>query len=227
MELKADRHDLPADDKALEGMSLRQLVERYRDTVTIRKKRRETETIVLNAFLRHPICRRTLRELRTADFAAYRDDRLTTIKPVSLKRDLGTIHNLFEIARTEWGLPIRENPIDDLNFKATDQRRERRLRDGEWERLIEAARSRKNPCFIPIIILAVETGMRRGEILAMKWEHFDIDRRSLLIPETKNGHSRTIPLTGRAIEVLKELPSRSEGSVFRLVRTHSGSLGSG
>jgi len=83
-------------------MTLGDLVKRYRDTVTIRKKRCGIETIVLNAFLRHPICRKTLRGLSTADFAAYRDERLKTIKPVSLKRDLGTVRSIFEVANTEW-----------------------------------------------------------------------------------------------------------------------------
>lgn len=201
-DVQADRFDLPTDRKALERVTLGELVQRYRDTVTLHKKRRETETIVLNAFLRHPICRKTLSELHTADFADYRDERLKTIKSVSLKRELVTIQNLFEIARTEWNVPVRENPIQHLKFKAKDQRRERRLREGEYDLLVEAARSRKNPYVLPVIILAVETGMRRGEILAIQSEHFDPERRSLLIPQTKNGHSRIIPLTPGAYALL-------------------------
>ena len=85
------------------------------------------------------------------DFAGYRDHRLQTIKPITLKRELSVIHNIFEVARREWGFPIKENPIDGLAFKAPDQRRERRLRPGELDRLIEAARSRRNPLIIPII----------------------------------------------------------------------------
>jgi hypothetical protein len=131
MELEADRHDLPAviDRRAL-NVTLGELVRRYRDTVTVRKRTARNERIALNAFALHPICRKTLAGLRTADLAAYRDERLRTIKPVSLRRELTTIRNLFEIARTEWGLPIKENPVAALRFKAKDQRRERRLKDG-------------------------------------------------------------------------------------------------
>jgi len=100
---------------------------RYRDTVSIRKRTRETERIVLNAFLSRSICSRPLSELRTQDFANYRDERLKVIKPSSLKRDLVPIHNMFKIARDEWGIPIRDNPLDKLKLTGTDQRREQRL----------------------------------------------------------------------------------------------------
>jgi len=64
---------------------------------------------VLNAFLLHPICRRRLSEVTTAHFAAYRDEkRLRELKPASVKRQLGPIHHLYEVARDEWSLPIRE-----------------------------------------------------------------------------------------------------------------------
>jgi integrase len=214
-ELKADRRELPADPKVLEHVTLGDLVERYRDTVTPTKRGHDPERIVLTAFLRHLICRKTLAELQTADFAAYRDERLKHVLPSTLKRQLSPIHNLFELARDEWGLPIRENPLDKLTLSTEQGRRERRLREGEFDRLIEAARSRKNPYVLPIIILAVETGMRRGEILAIQSEHFDAERRTLLIPQTKNGHSRTIPLSARAIEVLSGLPT-GEARLFPL-----------
>jgi hypothetical protein len=165
MEVKADRAELPTDPKALERITLGDLVRRYRDTVSPRKKTAATETIVLNAFLTRQICSRRLSELRTEDFAAYRDQRLLTIKPTSLKRELTPVRHLFEVARHEWGLPLRENPLDRLKLKAPEQRRERRLLNGEWERLLGAARLCRNPWIEPIMRLALATGMRRGEIL--------------------------------------------------------------
>lgn len=204
MERQADRHELPTDPKALQRVTLGDLVRRYRDAVSPRKKTVATETIVLNAFSTHRICARRLSELRTEDFAAYRDERLKVIKPTSLKRELVPIRHLFEVARNEWGLPFKENPLDKLKLVAPDQRRERRLREGELSRLIDAARSRRNPLIVSIIRFAVTTGMRRGEILAMSWKHLDRVQRSLLIPETKTGQSRTIPLTASALAVLSE-----------------------
>jgi len=99
MEVQADRNELPADRKAL-TVTLGELVARYRDTVSIRKKTATAERLVLAAFGLHPICRKRISELRAADFATYRDERLKAIKPVSLKRELVPIRNLFVIART-------------------------------------------------------------------------------------------------------------------------------
>ena len=88
IEAQADRGDLLSNPTTLEKLSLGDLVRRYRDTVSPLKKTAAAEQIVLNAFLRHPICSRRLSELRTEHFAAYRDERLRDIKPASLKRSL-------------------------------------------------------------------------------------------------------------------------------------------
>ena len=56
--------------------------------------------------------------------------------------------------------------------------------------------------------------MRWGEILAIEWEHIDFKDRILLIPRTKNGHSRTIPLTRTAIQILQSLPGTEGDHVF-------------
>ena len=134
MEVQADRGESLPDSRALQRVTLGNLVERYRDTVSLKKRSYDREQISLNAFLGHSICSRHLSELRTEDFAAYRDERLKAIKPSSLRRELNPIHNLFEIARDEWGLPIRENPLDKLKLNGTDQKRERRLKNGGLSR---------------------------------------------------------------------------------------------
>jgi len=210
----ADRGDLPADPAALRGVTLGQLVERYRDTVSARKRTHEIERIALNAFLRHPICRRPISDLTGKHFAAYRDERLNCVKPSSVKRELVPIRNLFEVARAEWDLPIRDNPLSKLKFADSDQRRERRLRPGEMKALIEAAKLTRNNLVLPIITLALETAMRRGELLAIRMPHINLDKRTLLIPESKNGRARTIPLSIPATEVLSR--HLCEGRLFPL-----------
>jgi hypothetical protein len=81
--VQADRHDLPADPKALQLVTLSELVVRYRDTVSVKKKGHDREWVSLTAFLRHPICARRLSDLKTEDFAIYRDQMLKTVKPTS------------------------------------------------------------------------------------------------------------------------------------------------
>ena len=87
---------------------------------------------------------------------------------------------------------------------------------GEWEKLLNAARAARNPFVEPIIRLARETGMRRGELLDIERKHVDVERRSLNIPMTKNGHARTIPLTLQAIAILRQ--HQRDGRLFPITR---------
>lgn len=120
---------------------------------------------------------------------------------------------MFAVARDEWGLPLRENPLNKVRLRSAPNNRERRLKDGELDRLLLATRSCRNRLIGPIVLLAIETGMRRGEILNLRWEHIQRDTSSLLIPYTKNGHSRLIPLTTGVIEILNSMPEK-EARVF-------------
>jgi integrase len=110
---------------------------------------------------------------------------------------------MFEIARDEWGLPIRQNPVGKLKLKGTDKRRERRLRDGELDKLLHAAWRCRSPLIACIIRVAVETCLRRGEILSIVKQHIDPGRQSLLVPDTKNGDPRIIPLSADALAILQ------------------------
>ncbi|MGE0677724.1 tyrosine-type recombinase/integrase [Pseudolabrys sp.] len=203
MEVQADRRDLPPDLKVLDGLTLGSLVERYRDEITIHHRGSHTEKIVLNAFLRDQkaLCARPVGSLTAKDFAAYRDERLKTVSQATVRRQFVPLKHLFKVARRDWGLPI-DSPLQQIAIQDNSARRERRLRKGELDRLLRAAESRHSSIVGRIIIFAIETGMRRGEILAMRWRDIDFAEPSLLIPSSKNGHSRVIPLTPRALIVL-------------------------
>lgn len=99
MEVQADRADLPTDPRALQRVTLGELVQRYRDTVSVKKRFHDKERFFLQVFLSHSICSKRLSDVSTTDFAQYRDHRLASVKPISLKRELAPIRHLFEIAR--------------------------------------------------------------------------------------------------------------------------------
>jgi len=65
-----------------------------------------------------------------------------------------------------------------------------------------------------VIRFAIATGMRRGEIAHMKWEHVDLKKKTLLIPETKTGEPRRIPLSPEALSILTSLSRRIDGKVW-------------
>ena len=203
MEVAADRSLLEFDPRSLEKIFLRDLVARYRDEVSPGKKSREVETIILNAFLREPMCKKSLRKLSNADFAAYRDRELKNVKPATLNRRLSILNHMFEIARIEWGVQVPSNPVASIRKPKNGPHRDRRLKAGEFERLMAACKQCRNPHIKPIIILAVETAMRRGEILAIRMRDIDFERERLHIPISKNGRSRVIPLPSIAKSILE------------------------
>jgi integrase len=211
-EVKAERRELPPSVKLLAKLSLADLVIRYRDDITPRKKGAALEAVILNAFLRHPICRKRLSDLTVADFARYRDERLRDIKPNSLKRVLTPVQNMFNVAKREWGIPMASNPVSALAFKAGNDQRERRIDDDEWVALLRAVETSRNPFIGPLVRLARETGMRRSELLRIEWKHVDVARREIWVPTSKNGKPRTIVLTPTATDLL--VNQRQDGLLF-------------
>ena len=129
------------------------------------------------------------------------------------------LSHLFEVARKEWGIHVR-NPVRDIQVPSASEMRGRRLQagerghDGEETRLLAACREARNPYLLPIVRLALETAMRQGELISLRWEHVDLNRRTVYLPDTKNGESRTVPLSMTAVGILRSLPRSIHGRVF-------------
>jgi integrase len=85
------------------------------------------------------------------------------------------------------------------------------LDDDERERLLAACRASDSPLLYPIVVLAMSTGMRKGEILALSWQQIDFAREHITLHQTKNGDSRGIPLTGLAFSLLRKLHEERHG----------------
>jgi integrase len=217
IEVQADRGEAPVPSSPSPSpspsppMTLAALVERYRDSVVPAKRGRSIETIILNAFLRTPLAKLNLSEVTAQRVAEYRDERLQSVRPATINRELGILRHALGLAHREWGVTIRSNPFAEVRRPRNDHPRERRLLPGELERLREASKACRNKEIPLIIELAVETAMRRGEILSIRWANVDLVRRTLHLPVTKNGHPRTIPLTARAVATLSDLRSLRGG----------------
>lgn len=215
IERSLDRQELGPDRKTLKSITLAELVTRYKNEVLPKKRSCRFETTLLDRFLRYSIAAKTLNDLQAKDFAQYRDQRLKEVsrltgRPVtakSIRRELAPLYHMFKVAKVEWHIPC-SNPLEGLYLPAVDNRRERRLRPGEEERLLSEARKLRtldgqpNPYLVPIIVFAIQTAMRQGEILAVEYRDVDFERHLLTIPMSKNGHSRVIPLTDKAMACL-------------------------
>lgn len=194
----------------LSKMTLREILRRYREEVSVQKRGYESENLRLKRIQTEPLCDLPAIELTPAAFSAYRDRRLQKVKPGTVKRELGLLRHTLEVARKEWGVPIRNNPIDGISFPKVQDARHRRLNDGEATRISAALETTRNKLIGPVVHFAIETAMRRGEILNLKWQDVNIPQRSARITKTKNGCERTIPLTINAITILGGLPIDDE-----------------
>jgi len=202
-----------------ESTTLQEILERYLLEVTPLKKSAASESARIRAFLRHPLAQRIVAGIRSFDIAAYRDERLKKVLPATVKRDLVILSNVFDVARKEWGIYVL-NPVRDIKLPPHSKPRYRRLKDGrsggesEEFRLLKACREARNPYLLPIFHLALETAMRQGELVNLRWEHIDLTRRITYLSDTKNGEARTVPLSTAAIRVLRSLPRSITGQVF-------------
>ena len=203
-----------------ESTTLEELLERYLAEITPLKKGAASETNRLRALMRLPLARRFVASIRGVDIARFRDERLQKVTPSTVKRDLVLLGHMFEVARKEWGIHFH-NPVRDIKLPSENRPRDRRLQTGEEAQLLAACEQARNPWLLPIVKLALETAMRQGELIRLRWEHIDLNRRTAHFPDTKNGESRTVPLSTTAIRILHALPRSLHGQAFPGVTTEA------
>lgn len=207
---RIDRGEEPLDRRQLKGITLGDLIRRYIDEVTPKKRSADSERARLSKMLGAPMCDIALLDLKSAPIAAYRDIRAKQVKPGTIARELGLLHTIIEVARLDWGVSIPHNVVAQVRRLPVRNARDRRLRPGELQRLNEALKETRNSLIRPAILFAIQTALRRGELLNLTWANINVDTRLAHIPETKTGHPRTIPLTGEAVAILEALPVTEE-----------------
>jgi integrase len=214
-EAELDRGGLPPDSRRLRAHTLADLLRRYETEIVPRKRSADREVYLLRVILRHPIARVSLHLLTTTEIAKYRDDRLALVKGDTVRRELAIVGHCIEVARNEWGLALPSNPVQQVKMPRAGTPRQRRAHPGELEKLLKACEGSRCHWLPAVIPLAVETGMRRSELLAMRWDDVDLEARTALLRNTKNGFPRTVPLSSRALNVLQDVP-RCGPTVFTI-----------
>ena len=157
----------------------------------------------------------SLDTLSSAYLSQFRDARLLSC-PRAAQYDLVIIRHCIKTAIYEWNLDLDRNPVDYVKLPPSPRPRNRRLIDGELERIKDASQSTQNIHVLPMILFAIETGMRRGEILGLEWQHVCLDKKTVFLPLTKNGLSREVPLTRSAISILEAQQNQNTSKPFPL-----------
>ena len=144
--------------------------------------------------------RRTLAEITPKLIADYKAQRYATgLKPASINRELASMKKAFNLAVREWEW-CRENPVSKVSMERENNKRDRWLSVEEEARLLQ----RCAPWLRDIIIFALNTGMRMGEILELTWRGVDFNRRTAMVVRSKNGERRTIPINDTVLSVLRQ-----------------------
>ena len=214
LELKLRSSDVPETVNS-QKTTFAKLLEKYASEVSPSHKGASAEIYRLKSIARSWLGRIDVRFLNKHQFNQYRDDRLKNVSGGSVCVELALIKRVLETAKRRWGVGIPYNPILEIEFPSSSNPRNRRLRNGELERLLAAASSQRNIFIAPIIEFAIETGMRRSEILNLRWVHIDLDSGFAFLFDTKNGEDRRVPLTKTARDVISKLP-REDERVFPL-----------
>jgi integrase len=205
LETQVDRFGAAPDTKILESTTLGDLLLRYQREITPKKRGHVQESQRIDVLLRHDLAHRTLIGLSAADLAAYRDERLQTVSPATALREIAILSHVLEVAMRDWGLPLARNPAKAIRRPQINNARERRLRSDEEARLLAACDTGRTPCMKTLLIVASDSGMRRGELLGLRWSDLALDRGIASLTLTKNGSARQVPLTVRAMAALRSL----------------------
>lgn len=195
------------------------LLERYRREVTIHKRGAVQERYKLRLIQRYPLATSVAVSTTGRDIAEYRDARLKVVSGTTVRRELAILRHCFEVARKEWGLSRIDNPVGAIRYPSAGMSRTVRIPLSQEGVFWASVRASKTSYLLPIVILAIETGMRRSEILSLSWDQIDIGSSLATLPMTKNGRPRTIALSPTALDVLIELNKTSKDMLVFNVRS--------
>jgi integrase len=199
------------DRSEAEKTTLGEILTRYLAEVSVHKLGFKPEQSRIKGLLNHPIATRFLATLKSSDFAAYRETRLTSVCGTTVNKELNLLGKVIDTARRDWSINM-DNPVRLIRRPKNNRPRDRRLNEGELERILGATES---PTLSSIVLFALETAMRRGEIAKAKWNHLHLAQRILLIPETKTGVPRSIPLSSKAMQIIQSLQAVNN-NIFNL-----------
>lgn len=211
------------DRNEAEKNTLWSVLERYRRDVSPLKRSGKLEASRIETIQREKFTQTKMAALSASHLATWRDARLKDVSGSTFNRELNIISAAINTARKEWGIHC-ENPVALLRRPPENKGRDRRLEGDEETRLLaeldagkrEAGKfaGMQNTWIKPLVLFAIETAMRRGELLSLRWEFVDTERRFVHLPLTKNGEARNVPLSTTAVKLLETLPRSIDGRVF-------------
>jgi integrase len=191
-------------------------IKRYEEEVSPTKKGERWETLRLAVFRDLEWAGERIGKIVPDQIAQWRDKRLKMVKASTVNRDLNLLSALFEHARREWKW-IAVNPVRDVKRPTNPRPRDRRITATEENLMLQKLGYERGQVPVTLqqhiavaFLLALETGMRQGEILGLTWDRVFLEKRYVRLQDTKNGDARNIPLSSAAIELMKRQPRKEQ-----------------
>ena len=182
-----------------------ELAQQHIDHAKTYQKRPENTEAVINGHLIPKWGKHRLDEITQQDISKWLAEKRQEFAPATVEKLRMMLGRSFELAR-QWNIQGAEiNPVRAVPRFKFDNARERHLSKGEAQRLLTACKASCNPQLWAIVSLLLYTGARKSELLNAKWEHVDLEQRSWLIPDSKTGKARRVPLSGPAVQVIEGL----------------------
>jgi integrase len=191
--------------------TLADLVDRYINEVLPTRPKNASNTKQHLNWWKTKLGSYALSEVTPALIVKYRNDLLATTTRRGTKMANGTVvrymaslSHAFSIAVKDWQW-IDDSPLRKVTKPKEPRGRERFLSDDERKALLQACQASTSRFLYTVVVLALSTGMRRGEIMSLRWSQIDLANGRILLFATKNDTSRAIPLAGMALTMMAAL----------------------
>jgi integrase len=230
LEAEMDKGGQVQNNSEAKGLTVRSLFERYLNEQTPLKETSKGERNTIKRLLRTAeFMPRQLNQLKPDDIRAWRDQRLVEVQASSVAREFTTISSVITFAIKEWGAPLQVNPARMVSRpKGADVERDKRWTDADINKVLKAVGWKED--VVPkeprdyvgwAVLVAVETAMRAGEISLLTVADFNPKEKYVFLKTTKNGDSRYVPLSKKAIKYFEHLTKgkKPEENIFPPVGT--------
>ena len=195
------------------ALTLRMAIQRYLEEVTPKKKGAPQELSRGRQIARLGFTLKAMDQITPQEIATLRDQRLNQVSANTVRLELAFISVVYEQAGSEWGIAVA-NPTRQIRAPKPGRARRRRLLPEEEQALMTACEQSRAAYLPTLVILALETAARFGELVNLSWQNIDLNRQTALLIDTKNGDDRLVPLSERAVRAISVLPKAKDGRIF-------------
>lgn len=201
-ELDVDKREIKKarmTQREAKSFTIKEALERYAREVTPAKKGAAVELTRINKAKKTSLASKSFYLFTPDDALAFLDE--IGGSENNKRKYASLLSHLYKTARQQWRMEVHNPVAGEIKLPSNGKPRDRRLQGNEAELLLKHLPGETKAIFE----LAIETGMRRSEMLSLEWSNVDLKKSVAVLKDTKNGEIRAVPLSSTAIRVLNGL----------------------